>query len=74
MKKITVEISLRDARDGYWRIEDNRFLSEIGEWAASDVWESGEFEDEDSEEIEQMRSLLEGVLSGLEYEITEIEF
>lgn len=79
MKKITVEISLRDARDGYWRIEDNLFLSENGEWAASDVWESREFEDEEfedeeSEEIEQMRSLLEGVLSGLEYEITEIEF
>ena len=74
MKKIEVEISLRDARNGYWRIEDSRFLSENGEWAASNVWESREFEDEESEEIEQMRSLLEGVLSGLEYEITEIEF
>ena len=74
MKRIEVEISLRDARNGYWRIEDNRFLSENGEWVASDVWESREFEEEELEEMEQMRSLLEGVLSGLEYEITEIEF
>lgn len=74
MKRIEVGICLRDARNGYWRIEDNRFLSENGEWTASDVWESREFEDEESEEMEQMRSLLEGVLSGLEYEITEIEF
>lgn len=35
MKKIEVEISLKDTRNGYWRIEDNRFLSENGEWSAS---------------------------------------
>lgn len=39
MKKIEIEISLRDARNGYWRIEDNRFLSENGEWTASNIWE-----------------------------------
>ena len=69
MKKIEVEISLRDARNGYWRIEDNRFLSENGEWTASNIWESKEFE-----EMEQMQSLIEGVLSGLEYEIAIVEF
>lgn len=69
MKKIEVEISLRDARNGYWRIEDNRFLSENGEWTASNIWESKELE-----EMEQMQSLIEGVLSGLEYEIAVVEF
>lgn len=74
MKKIEVEISLRDARNGYWRIDDNRFLSENGEWAASNIWESKEFEETDLEEMEQMQSLIEGVLSGLEYETKTIEF
>lgn len=78
MKKIEVEISLRDARNGYWRIEDNRFLSENGEWTASNVWESKEFEETELEEteleeMEQMQSLIEGVLSGLEYEIAIVE-
>lgn len=71
MKKIEVEISLRDARNGYWRIEDNRFLSENGEWTASNIWESKEFEET---ELEEMESLIEGVLSGLEYEIAIVEF
>jgi hypothetical protein len=77
MKKIEVEISLRDARNGYWRIEDNRFLSENGEWTASNIWESKEFEGtelEEMEEMEEMQSLIEGVLSGLEYEIAIVEF
>lgn len=38
------------------------------------VWESKEFEETEWEEMEQMQSLIEGVLSGLEYEITTIEF
>lgn len=74
MKKIEVEISLKDTRNGYWRIEDNRFLSENGEWSASNVWESKEFEETELEEMEQMQSLIEGVLSGLEYEITKVKF
>ena len=74
MKKIEVEISLKDAKNGYWRIEDNRFLSENGEWTASNIWESKEFEETELEEMEQMQSLIEGVLSGLEYEIAIVEF
>lgn len=76
MKKITVEISLRDARDVYWRIEDNHSFSENGEWSASNVWESKEFNEYDENEQDEMNQLLyalEDLLSGFEYEIEIID-
>lgn len=76
MKKLNVEISLKDAGKAYWRIEGYNFLIDNGSWIASNVYESKEFDADDEDEmdvLEDLRDTIENILSDCEYEINEVE-
>lgn len=76
MKKVIVEISLRDTRKAYSRMEGYNFLIDNGNWVASNVYESNEFDADDEDEmdvLEDLRDTIENILSDCEYEINEVE-
>ena len=80
MKKLVVTVSIRDARKAAESINDNRELASQFEENGSTEWESvkhfDEWDDEDTEEMEQLSSDIEEQLqmAGVEeYEINEEE-
>jgi hypothetical protein len=76
MKKVIVEISLRDTRKAYSRMEGYNFITENGKWTSSNVYESNEFDADDEDEmdvLEDLRDTIENILSDCEYEINEVE-
>ena len=76
MKKVIVEISLRDTRKAYSRMEGYNFITGNGKWTSSNVYESNEFDADDEDEmdvLEDLRDTIENILSDCEYEINEVE-
>ena len=76
MKKVIVEISLRDTRKAYLRMEGYNFITGNGKWTSSNVYESSEFDADDEDEmdvLEELRDTIENILSDCEYEINEVE-
>lgn len=76
MKKTIVEISLRDTRKAYSRMEGYNFITGNGKWTSSNVYESNEFDADDEDEmdvLEDLRDTIENILSDCEYEINEVE-
>ena len=76
MKKVIVEISLRDTRKAYSRMEVYNFITGNGKWTSSNVYESNEFDADDEDEmdvLEDLRDTIENILSDCEYEINEVE-
>lgn len=76
MKKVIVEISLRDTRKTYSRMEGYNFITGNGKWTSSNVYESSEFDADDEDEmdvLEDLRDTIENILSDCEYEINEVE-
>lgn len=76
MKKVIVEISLRDKRKAYSRMEGYNFITGNGKWTSSNVYESSEFDADDEDEmdvLEDLRDTIENILSDCEYEINEVE-
>lgn len=52
MKKVIVEISLRDTRKAYSRMEGYNFITGNGKWTSSNVYESSEFDADDEDEMD----------------------
>lgn len=76
MKKVIVEISLRDTRKAYSRMESYNFITGNGKWTSSNVYESNEFDADDEDEmdvLEDLRDTVENILFDCEYEINEVE-
>jgi|GEM_PF-1381486 hypothetical protein len=76
MKKVIVEISLRDTRKAYSRMEGYNFITRNGKWTSSNVYESNEFDADDEDEmnvLEDLQDTIENILSDCEYEINEVE-
>lgn len=80
MKKLVITVSIRDARKATDSINDWPYLASQLEENGSTEWESvkhfDEWDDEDTEEMEQLRSDIEEQLqmAGVEeYEINEEE-
>ncbi len=76
MKKVIVEISLRDTRKAYSRMEGYNSITGNGKWTSSNVYESSEFDADDEDEmdvLEDLRDTIENILSDCEYEINEVE-
>ena len=80
MKKLVVTVSIRDAKKAAESINDNRELASQFEENGSTEWESikhfDEWDDEDTEEMEQLSSDIEEQfqMAGVEeYEINEEE-
>ena len=76
MKKVIVEISLRDTRKAYSIMEGYNFITGNGKWTSSNVYESNEFDADDEDEmdvLEDLRDTIENILSDCEYEINEVE-
>ena len=76
MKKVIVEISLRDTRKAFWRMEGYNFITGNGKWTSSNIYESSEFDADDEDEmevLEELRDTIENILSDCEYEINEVE-
>lgn len=76
MKKVIVEISLRDTRKVYSRMEGYNFITGNGKWTSSNVYESNEFDADDEDEmdvLEDLRDTIENILFDCEYEINEVE-
>lgn len=69
-ERIYIEISLRDTREGYWRIQANQNLDPAGHWEASNSWVSVGFDKDDEDDMEQEDEVmgeLEATLDGIEY-------
>lgn len=80
MKKLVIEVSIRDTRKAQDAISDCRQLDSQLEQIASNVWESAkhfdEWDDEDTEEMEQLSTDIEEQLQMFgveEFEINEEE-
>lgn len=71
----TLNISLRDARKGYWALADNSEIFANLEQVASDSYELPVWEEEDEEETETHEQLVEDIKAQLEaVGVTEYEF
>lgn len=80
MKKLVIVVSIRDTHKAQDAISDCRQIDSQLEQIASNVWESSkhfdEWDDEDTEEMEQLLSDVEEQLQSArveEFEINEME-
>lgn len=74
MKRIYITFSLRDAREGYSRINNDIDLAPAtSDWSAGNEWMSVGFDTDDEEDEELMDNTIDELkanLKGLEYELS----